>query len=540
MRSSAAIAALAVLFALAGCTRVSESSAPAQHPGTISGVVRVSRPNSPNSLNPLIGGLYIENYVQEAIFDGLVELDANEKLIPDLAIALPTRANGGVSADGKIITYHLRHGVMWHDGVPFTSADVVFTYMEMIDPKVPFPAVSVYAQVSSVSAPDPYTVVVRLKKPSAQALGQIFCNGEDGQIVPKHMLEHVTDVLRDPFGSSPIGTGPLKFVRWDRGSKIVLAPNPQYFKGAPQLKEVDIVTVPDANTMLTMTRSHELDVAQLTTPSQVSTLRGVDGIRVIAAPAYTFVFVQFNLLRAPFNDHAVREALALAIDRHTIANKAYDGYALPADSVIPPYSWGYEPNNSAPVFSPTAAKNVLGADGWVRGSDGVWAKNGVRLAAAIVVSSESAEGLSGAQQVQAYWRAIGVDATIKPAPLNFILGPGGPGETGNFDVFYGSYGFDVDPARDMILSKQSIPPNGHNYARYSDPDVERWIAAGASTYDRTVRKHYYSLLQRKVNYDLPDIPIAWPQFIYAVNTDLHGFAPETVNSDFWNVQAWRN
>jgi len=535
-----AFAVVTIVFVLAGCSRVSESSAPGQHAGTIPGVVRVSRPNSPNSLNPLIGGLYIENYVQEAIFDGLVELDSNENLIPDLAVAIPSRANGGLSADGKTITYHLRHGVLWHDGVPFTSADVVFTYKEIIDPKVPFPSASTYAEVESVTAPDPYTVVVRLRKPSAQALGQLFCNGEDGQIVPQHLLAHVKDMLTDPFGYNPVGTGPLKFVRWDRGNEIVLAPNPNYFGGASQLKEVDVVTVPDANTMLTMVRAHELDVAELSTPAQVSTLQGVEGIRVVEAPAFTLYDLEFNLLRAPYNDQQVRTALALALDRHAIAMKAFAGHAIPADSVIPPFSWGYDPDNGAPRYDPAAAGRLLDADGWVRGPDGTRAKNGVRLEPTIIVSSESAQALSGAQQIQAYWHAVGVDATVKPEPLNVLLAPGGPGETGNFDVFYSSYGFDVDPSRDQILSKQSIPPYGRNYMRYDQPDVERLIEAGATTYDRAARAHFYSLLQRRVNHDLPLIPIAWPKYIYAVNTDLRGFAPETVNSDFWNVQMWRN
>ncbi|HEY5096372.1 MAG TPA: peptide ABC transporter substrate-binding protein [Candidatus Eremiobacteraceae bacterium] len=540
MIRKAAFAALAVALALAGCTHVTESSAPAQHVGSVPGVVRISRPNSPNSLNPLIGGLYIENYVQEAIFDGLVKLDGNEDLVPDLAVAIPTRANGGLSADGKTITYRLRHGVTWHDGAPFTSADVVFTYKEMTDPKVPFPSASTYAQVQSVTAPDLYTVVVRLKNPSAQALGQLFCNGEDGQIVPQHLLSHVTDMLTDPFGYNPVGTGPLKFVSWDRGNKIVLAPNPNYFGGTLHIKEVDIITVPDANTMLTMARAHELDVAQLTTPSQVTTLQGVAGIRVIEAPAFTLYHIEFNLLRAPYDDISVRTALALALDRHAIAMKAFDGYAIPADSVIPPFSWGYDPNNGAPRYDPAAAGKLLDADGWVRGPDGVRVKNGARLDPAVMVATESAAGLSGAQQVQAYWRALGVDATVKPQPLNVLLGPGGPAETGNFDVYYASNGFDVDPSRDMILSKLSIPPNGHNYSRYNNPTAERLIEEGASTYDRAARIHYYSLLQRLVNHDLPVIPIAWPKFIYAVSTDVHGFAPETVNSDFWNVEQWRN
>ncbi len=534
-----AIASALIAAALVGCTRVSESNAGTHSSGTIPGVVRVSRPDSPNTLNPLVGGLYIENYIQEAIFSGLVKLDSNGSILPDLAQTLPTVANGGLSADGKTITYHLRHGVVWQDGAPFTSADVVFTYRDMIDPKVPFPSASTYSDVASVTAPDAYTVVVRLKKPLAQALGQLFCDGESGQIVPKHLLDHAGNMLTDPFGSHPIGTGPLEFSTWDRGTKIVLVPNPHYFLGAPQLKEVDIYTVPHANTMLTMARAREIDVAQLSTPSQATLLSNVPGIRVIAAPAYSLTFVEFNVRRAPFDDRSVREALALALDRPAIAQRAYDGYALAADSVIPPYSWGYAKDNGAPTYDPAAARNLLDADGYIAGPDGVRAKNGVRLEAAILVDSASASGMSGAQQVQAYWRAVGVDAVVKPMPLNVIRGPGGPAETGTFGVFYGAIGFDVDPSRDTILSSQSFPPNGNDLARYSEPDVERLIDLGASTYDRAKRAEYYAQLQRRVNFDLPDIPIAWPRFIYAVNTDLHGFSPETVNSDFWNVQDWR-
>ena len=537
---SRAIIICAVIAACAaGCSRVSESGRPLIISGTIPGIVRVSRPDSPNTLNPLTGGLYIENYIQEAIFDGLVKLDDRGEIIPDLAQVVPTVFNGGLSSDGKTITYHLRHGVLWHDGVPFTSADVVFTYEKMIDPKVPFPSLSTYTDVASVSAPDPFTVVVRLKKPLAQAIGQIFCNGESGQIVPEHVLAHATDMQTDPFGSHPIGTGPLVFSRWDRGTEIVLKPNPHYFLGAPKLKEVDIYTIPDANTMLTLARSREIDVAQLATPSQASTLNGTPGMKVIAAPAYSLVFVEFNVRRPPFDDRAVRQALAMAIDRPSIAQRAYAGFAIPADSVIPPYSWGYTDDNDAPRYDPAAARTLLDSDGFRAGPDGIRAKNGERLETAILVDSASASGLSGAQQVQSYWRAIGVDAAVKPMPLNVIRGPGGPGETGAFTAFYASIGFDVDPSRDTLLSVQSFPPNGLNLSRYTAPDVEKLIDLGASTYDRQKRAEFYGALQRRVNQDLPVIPIAWPRFIYAVNTDLRGFKPETVNSDFWNVQEWR-
>ena len=171
---------------LVACSRVTTGYLAHGNATTIHGVVRYAISNDLNTLNPVLGGLAYENAVEEAIFNGLVKLDDHERIIPDLAVDVPSPQNGGVSADGRTITYHLRRGVRWQDGVPVTSADVAFTFARIEDPKVNAPNSAPYTHVASLTTPDPYTVVVHLKAPWAPAIGQLFCDGENGSIIPAH------------------------------------------------------------------------------------------------------------------------------------------------------------------------------------------------------------------------------------------------------------------------------------------------------------------------------------------------------------------
>ena len=524
--------------ALAACTKISTSSLRSGgNPGTIPGVVRVAIRSEPNSLNPVLSGLYAENYVEEAIFSGLVKLDGSGKLVPDLAQAVPSRANGGVSADGRTLTYHLRGAVRWHDGAPLTAADVVFTFRTIMNPKVNSPTQSVYRVVESVRAVDPLTVVVRLKAPFAPAVGQLFCNGESGEIIPKHLLEHSTDVNRDPFNLRPVGTGPLRFVRWDRGALIVLKPNPDYFGGPPHLRRVDVLIVPDANSLLTMVRSREVDLAAVQ-PSQLVSLRSIGGLRIEVVPMYQLYFITFNTTHPPFDRVQVRRALALALDRRRIVQTAYSGTAISGDSVIPRYSWAYARDNDSPPSDPEAAKRLLDAAGWLPSADGIRRQGDRRLSFGLITFAGRSTDASMAQQIQAQWRAVGIDAIIHPVPVNVLVGTTGPLTTGNFDVALDDLSFDIDPDRAQLLSSRYYPPHGFNDGHYSNPQMDAWLEAAVRTYDRHAREAFYARVQRLANRDLPYVPLAWPRQVYAVNANLRGLAPETVNSDFWNVQDW--
>ncbi len=541
MKGLAACAFMAAIcqVVLSGCSRVSTlSHRMSGNATTIPGVVRYAISNDLNTLNPVIGGLAFENAIEEAIFNGLVKLDDHERIIPDLAEEVPSVENGGVSADGRTITYHLRHGVRWQDGVPLTSADVAFTFARIEDPKVNAPNSAPYTHVERILTPDPYTVVVRLKAPWAPAIGQLFCDGENGSIIPAHAFAHSSDFNRDPFGVHPIGSGPMELKTWERGARIILVPNPTYFAGVPKIKELDILIVPDSNTRLTLVTSKELDVVGIGTPNQVARLRQLPGYSVLLVQYTWGNYLLFNLSRALLADQQTREGLSLALDRRRLVETSYSGTAAVGETFIPPYSWAYTADNGSPPYDVRRAKEVFAQAGWRPGSDGTLMRDGRRLAFTLSMSTGSTINSSEAQQMQAQWRAVGADVAIQTVPINVLRSPDGLWTTGKFDVALQNLIFDPDPDREANLGSEFIGSRGFNDGRYVSAQSDRLSAEAVSVYPHAEREPLYAQLQRMWNHDLPVLPIAWPQAIYAVNNDLRNFKPEPVNSDFWNVQEW--
>ncbi|HEV2037019.1 MAG TPA: ABC transporter substrate-binding protein, partial [Candidatus Eremiobacteraceae bacterium] len=506
---------------------------------TVHGIVRLAILAEPNTLNPVLSGLIQEGYMEGAIFNGLVKLDSRGNILPDLATDVPSLANGGISKDGKTITYHLRHGVTWQDGAPLTSDDVAFTYSAYVNPKVNSFWGGTYRHITSISTPDAYTAVLHLKKPFAPAITQFFERGTGGFVVPKHILEKSADINTDPFGKHPVGTGAFRLERWDHGSLIVLKPNPHYFGGAPKLREIDVHIVANPNTQMAMIGSHELDVAVQLTPAQYPQVKAVAGIHAILVPTLLERFITFNLKREPFTDLRVRRALALALDRDRIVATAYLGTATRAQTLVPPTNWAYDPTG-APPYDPALAKSLLDQAGWIAGPEGMRAKNGRPLTFALLNQTEQNTLSTMVQEIQRAWRDVGVAVDIKAVPRNVIYGnPDGVANSGKFDSLLDDWGADPDPDRSLLTETKNFSPHGWNDAFYSNPEVDRWSEEAVATFDLATRKRFYSLIQRQMNRDLPFIPLAWDGRIYAVNTDLRGFSPEPVFTDFWNVETWQ-
>jgi peptide/nickel transport system substrate-binding protein len=532
-----AVACCCSLFA--GCTKVGTSvGAGAGNRWTVHGVVRMAIIAEPNTLNPVLSGLIQEGYMEAALYDGLVMFTPSGSLAPDLATEVPSLENGGISKDGKTITYHLRHGVRWQDGAPFTSADVAFTYRTYINPKVNSFYTATYQRIASLETPDPYTVVLHLRKPFAAALVQLFERATGGFVIPKHLLEHSPDINTDEFSHHPIGTGPWRLERWDHGSMLVLRANPDYFAGAPHVSEVDVRIVANPDTQLEMAGSHELDIAQQLVPSQYAQIKAMPGIRAVLAPSYLNRFLTFNTRRVPFDDPRVRRALAVALDRARIVDTAYAGTSTLAQTLIPPWSWAYDPTG-APVYDPALAKSLLDQAGWTVGADGMRKRNGQPLSFSLLNQTEINPLSTMAQEIQRAWREIGVDAQIRAVPRNVIYGNPGLATDGKFDALVDDWGADTDPDRSFMIETKAFAPQAYNDAFYSDPDVDRWSEEALATYDQAQRKALYSLIQRRLNRDLPYVPLVWEGRIFAINSDLKNFQPELVSSDFWNSQDWR-
>lgn len=476
-------------------------------------VVRVAIPRDPATLNPLISETNDELSIEAAVFDGLLKFDAKGQLVPDLATAVPSRANGGITADLKTITYHLRRGVAWQDGSPFTSGDVAFTYRMFVSDRVASPLRSSYVQVASLDTPSPYTVVAHLRKPSFGVISQIFVAGS-GFIVPEHILRGVNDIRRSSFNASPVGTGPFAVTRWDRGDDIHLVANDRYFEGRPRVQGLLLRIVPDPVTRAQLATTGAVELASVD-QSEVSSLKAVPGIRVVRTLARSVFYLDLNTRRSPLDKRALRRALAAAVDRPRLAS-ILGGGVQAANSLMP------GDRRCTKVAGPAEA---------------IRSRGGGPLSVQLTYASgPKMEHL--ALVLRQAWKSIGVEATLRPLPFALLYGEGGAVAAGRYDVAIDGFGVADPGGIAPLVASESIPPKGFNFSRYADPDVDRWLVMADGTDDERKRARLYAHVQDALCRDVPVIPLFWDTHTYALNTRLHGFAPGPISSDFWNVASW--
>jgi len=222
----------------------------AQNPWTRHGVLRIGVLRDIDSINPLLSAQSASTDIAQMLFSGLLKFNDRGESIPDVALAAPSEENGGISPDGKTITYHLRRGVVFSDGHPLTAEDVVFTWQQLLNPKNNVPNHYPNDQAESVTAPDPHTVVVKLKVPSAPFLSYFMRGGVQRAILPKHLLEHEIDLNKSPFNLKPVGSGPFMVSRWQPGIELDLVANPRYWRGPPKLREIRYRIIPNDNSLL--------------------------------------------------------------------------------------------------------------------------------------------------------------------------------------------------------------------------------------------------------------------------------------------------
>ncbi|MDP9106328.1 MAG: ABC transporter substrate-binding protein, partial [Candidatus Eremiobacteraeota bacterium] len=339
----------------------------ARHPYTEPGHLRIGVVRTIDNLNPLLSGQAGVTDLAQFLFSGLIRYNERGEPIPDVAVQVPTRENGGISADGKTITYHLRSGVRFADGKALTADDVVFTWQQVMNPRNNAPYHFPYDQAQSVTAPDAHTVVAKLRAPSAPFVAGFFRCGAQGSILPKHLLAGKPDLNRDPFSTKPVGSGPYVVQRYDPNSVIEMGPNPYWYGGKPGLQRITYRIVPNENTLLVSLRTHELDFYWGAPEQQLRELRGLPGVTVDASPSQQFEMLAFNARRAPFSDVRVRRAAARAVDFKQIARKVYLDVDLPDWGDVFPHSWAYTAQPDPSAYDPGKARALLDQAGWKPG-----------------------------------------------------------------------------------------------------------------------------------------------------------------------------
>jgi peptide/nickel transport system substrate-binding protein len=534
------IVAAIALLALAACTKVGTSAPGSRHPWTQPHVLRFAAAEDLVGLNPMTVTQATLGYLSSMTLAFLIKTDAHgEPTVPELATEIPTQANGGISADGKTITFHLRKGVVWSDGAPFSADDVVFTTNVILDPKTNVIGRDGWDQIEKIDEPDKYTVVYHLKTPySPYAVTFFSTAGSNPAILPKHLLLG-KNINTDPYNGLPVGIGPYKYQAWNRGDSVVLVPNPRYFRGTPKLTKIVYKTVQDRNTVLQLLRTHELDLWIPVAPHFINDVRGISNVDVTLQPSYYYDHLDFNNQHPAVRDQAVRAALRMALDRKTLNEKVRFGIYDLGESVVPPVSSFHE-NLPLVPFDIAGANKLLDGAGWVRGADGIRAKNGVRLSLDLATASGTPDSDTMIELIRSWWKQLGVDLQVKHYLSSLLFASvqdGGIIYSGKFDVVLFAWGGDPNGDMSNLYACNRFPPDGQNDPRYCNQQVNQALTLGKMEYDRVKRTAGMRLIQEQIAKDVPTVVMDTRKEIHAYNDDLKNWHPNVVSpfDDMMNV-----
>ncbi len=528
----AALIAFAGICAAAGC---------AQH-SALHGVLRMASRQTPDNLNPLLGTQTVDTDLSMFWAGYLFNWSDRDELVPELAVRVPTMQNGDIARDGLRITYHLRHGVRWQDGAPFTADDVIYTWRQMLNPQNLVVSRFGYDLISRIDKRDDYTIDVHLKNRFSPFVTTFFTMANHPNcILPEHLLAKYPNINRVPYNSLPVGTGPFRLAKYEKGSSITFVANDGYWRGPPKLRRIDYRIIESDNTMLTLLKTHEIDFYYRAAESQAPSLRGIPGTRIVISPFTRFADLGLNASNPALRDVRVRRALAHAIDRNALVAKVTHGVALPGDSDQPSFFWAYNPHVTRYAYQPKRAAVLLDQAGWHVGAGGIRVKSGQPLNLELVSFTGSATANDAEVFVQEAWRQAGVDVTIKnfsSAQLYATLGAGGIEQSGKFDVAFENWANGTDPDNSILFRCDMAPPAGWNIYHFCNPELDSAERAALTAYDRQTRKAMYARVQDIVASELPIIVLWYQRQLDVVSTDFKNYKPAHAVTPFWNTWEW--
>ncbi len=494
-------------------------------------VLRIGDTQDIQGLNPLIISSTSVHEMAQLTMAKFVRYDHDDKPVPELLTVVPTLANGGIGPDGRTITWHLRKGVKWSDGAPFDADDVVFTTNAINNPKNNVIGRDGWDLITKIDEPDKFTVRFHLKKKYSAYLPTFFGTaGANPCVLPKHLLGALPDINTAPYNALPVGIGPFRYVKWNRGDSVVMEANPYYFRGKPKLERIVYKFVPDRNTVTSQMKTGEIDLAPLVGQGFYEQMKAIPGHTTIRMPGYYWSHIDFNVTRPALREVAVRRALKLAIDRPLLVQKAFHGLGFLTEQLQPPKSPVY---TAYPSEKPDIAKAnaLLDAAGWVRGTDGIRAKGGVRLDLDYAVYTGAPDIDVQNELIRAMWKPLGVSFTIKKYAPAFFFGAfadGGIIYGGKYDVTAFAYGLDPNGDYSNFFECNQAPPNGQNSVHYCDKATDALLEAVKAEYDVSKRRSLVAQVTKKIVRDVPMVTVSLRENIFTWTNALKGFAPNAI------------
>jgi len=481
------------------------------------GTLNLNLGAEPTYLNPILSTDVPSSTVGGMVFSGLMRVNSDLEMIPDLA------ASYSISKDGLVYTFKLRKNVKWHDGAPFTANDVKFTFDKILDPKTNTVRRSNYIidkKKVKFEVIDNHTFRAILPKPFAPFLTHMGMG-----ILPKHLLEN-EDINTTKFNRNPVGTGPFVFQLWKPDQYVKLTRNDHYFRSIPKLKGLILKIIPDEQTALVALKKGEIDQGGI--PSKdFKKLKNHPKFTIYRYDDLNYTYLGFNLKHPFFKNLKVRQAIAHAINKKAIVKGVLKGFGNEADLPSSPVSWAYplEANIEKLGFNPDKGRQLLAEEGFkLNTSTNTLEKDGKAFEFRIITNKGNKDREKTAQIIQRYLADIGIKVNIQLMEWSsFIKIVNAPIDPKKYDAVILGWSLGLDPDGYAIWHSSQYP-KGFNFIGYQNSHVDELIVQGRQETIKSKRKSIYGKIFNKIGQEVPYVFLYYPEVLVGVNKRVRGLS----------------
>jgi peptide/nickel transport system substrate-binding protein len=485
--------------------------------------------------------------------------------IPILAKEIPSTANGEVAADGTSVTWKLLPGVKWSDGTPFTSADVKATWQFVIKPESGATTSAAYANIAGIDTPDPTTAKINFK--GATPVWYAAFIGENGPVMQKAQIDKCTDVKNCDLVNNPIGTGAFKVKSFTPGDNVQYVINDNFRDpNAPFFDAIDMKGGGDAGTAAKALQTGQVDFAwnlqvtpdilkQITDAGKSLNLTpggGTERVLINFSDPNKDVDGEKSSPKAPhpaFTDPKVREALSWLMDRDAMAKNLYGPAGNATCNILPSVPPQTSSKNTTCGFDVAKANALLDQAGWVKGSDGIRAKNGVKMQFSFSTSVNAVREKEE-QVMKASFQQAGISLDLKNADAGVFFGqPTNPDAASRFEkdleMFTQSTGSPDSEAYFLNnfttgqISQKSNGWKGSNYARWSDPKFDDMVAQLGKELNSDKRAQLEVQLNDYLINNFVTLPLIDRSSVDGLRADLINTNPTPWDWNTWNIAYWQ-